>query len=111
LHEKYSKTESREPPVSAIDESEHSEKNTGKKTKEDEAQRETLNNTLSAVEEYFNSKGTQLNFSVDDNTDILQVAIVDKTTSKIIRKIPSDDILKLAASIENTVGQLLDRAL
>jgi flagellar protein FlaG len=35
----------------------------------------------------------------------------DPETDKLIRKIPADEMLDLAASIENMVGLFLDKAL
>jgi flagellar protein FlaG len=57
------------------------------------------------------SIGVSLKFNIDERTDMVQVEVRDPETDKLIRKIPADEMLDLAASIENMVGLFLDRAL
>ena len=57
------------------------------------------------------SIGVSLKFNIDERTDMVQVEVRDPETDKLIRKIPADEMLDLAASIENMVGLFLDKAL
>jgi flagellar protein FlaG len=57
------------------------------------------------------SLGVNLKFNIDERTDIVQVEVRDPETDKLIRKIPADEMLDLAASIEKMVGLFLDKAL
>ena len=57
------------------------------------------------------SLGVNLKFHIDEKTDTVQVEVRDPETQKLIRKIPADEMLELAASIEKMVGLFLDRAL
>ena len=70
-----------------------------------------LQNLTEAVDSYMSSLGVNLKFSVDERTDIVQVEVRDPETDKLIRKIPGDEMLDLAASIENMVGLFLNKAL
>jgi Uncharacterized flagellar protein FlaG len=70
-----------------------------------------LQNLTEAVDSYMSSLGVNLKFSVDERTDIVQVEVRDPKTDKLIRKIPGDEMLALAASIENMVGLFLNKAL
>jgi hypothetical protein len=72
---------------------------------------ETVKEVADAMSAYMASLGVELRFHVDDSTDRLQVEVRDPQTDKLIRKIPPDDILRLAAAIEETVGVLVDRSL
>lgn len=70
-----------------------------------------LNNMTEAVESYLNSLGVNLKFNIDDQTDIVQVEVRDPKTDKLIRKIPADEMLALAASIEQMVGLFLNKVM
>ena len=70
-----------------------------------------LQHLTEAVDSYMSSMGVSLKFNIDERTDMVQVEVRDPETDKLIRKIPADEMLDLAASIENMVGLFLDRAL
>jgi len=70
-----------------------------------------LQHLTEAVDSYMSSIGVSLKFNIDERTDMVQVEVRDPETDKLIRKIPADEMLDLAASIENMVGLFLDRAL
>ena len=70
-----------------------------------------LQNLTEAVGSYMSSLGVNLKFHIDEKTDTVQVEVRDPETQKLIRKIPDDEMLELAASIEKMVGLFLDRAL
>ncbi len=50
-----------------------------------------------------------LHFSVDERTGRTVVKVVDKESEKLIREIPAEGLLKLAAKIEEMVGILFDK--
>ena len=70
-----------------------------------------LQHLTDAVDSYMTSLGVNLKFNIDERTDMVQVEVRDPETDKLIRKIPADEMLDLAASIENMVGLFLDKAL
>lgn len=70
-----------------------------------------LQHLTDAVDSYMASLGVNLKFHIDEKTDTVQVEVRDPETQKLIRKIPADEMLELAASIEKMVGLFLDRAL
>jgi flagellar protein FlaG len=70
-----------------------------------------LQNLTEAVDSYMASLGVNLKFHIDEKTDTVQVEVRDPDTQKLIRKIPADEMLELAASIEKMVGLFLDKAL
>ncbi len=73
--------------------------------------RQTVAEITEAMSAYMASVGVKLQFHIDESTDRIQVEVRDPQTDKLIRKIPPDDILRLAAAIEETVGVLMDREL
>lgn len=60
-----------------------------------------LNNTARA----FN---TNLHFSTDEETGAIVVKVIDTTTGEIIRRIPPTRVLEVSASVQATVGLMLD---
>lgn len=72
---------------------------------------QTVQRATEAMEAYMASSGVNLKFSIDDRTDTVQVEIRNSETDKIIRKIPADEMLNLAVSIEKMVGIFLNKTL
>ncbi|MBT8764204.1 flagellar protein FlaG [Desulfohalobiaceae bacterium Ax17] len=72
---------------------------------------EKIENLARSIENYLNSLGVKLKFHIHKETNKLQVDVVDPETNKIIRKIPPDELLNLAASIEKMVGIFINRSL
>lgn len=50
-----------------------------------------------------------LNFSRDDETNQIVVALVDNNTGETVRQVPTEVSLKLAAIFAQTQGNLLDK--
>ena len=61
-----------------------------------------------SIEDYINSLGVELKFHIHKETNKIQVDVIDPVKNKIIRKIPPDELLNLAASIEKMVGVFMD---
>ncbi|NCD25059.1 MAG: flagellar protein FlaG [Deltaproteobacteria bacterium] len=70
-----------------------------------------LQNVTEAMDAYTSSLGVSLKFNIDERTDTIQVEVRDPENDKLIRKIPADEMLELAASIEKMVGLFLDKTL
>ena len=82
---------------------------TGQQKPKDDNSKENLKNVTEALDSYMESRGVDLKFQVDDRTDIVQVVVRDPNTDKVIRKIPADEMLSLAASIDKMAGLLYDK--
>jgi len=50
---------------------------------------------------------TDLSFSVDDETNIRVVKVIDRSTQEIIRQIPSEEMLQMAQALDKLQGLLL----
>jgi flagellar protein FlaG len=60
---------------------------------------------LKHVGEIFNRR---LDFRVDEETNRVVVKVVDTTTDKVIKEIPPEQLLQLAARIQEMIGILVD---
>ncbi len=77
----------------------------------DEHDQDKLLSAVNSVREYVHSMGVKLEFRIHQNSDQVQVTVVNPDNEKIIRKIPPDEILDLAASIEKMLGLFLNKSL
>ena len=61
-----------------------------------------------ANEELKKSYNKQLSFFVDDKTGKPGVRIIDTKTQKVIKQIPPEELLNLAARLKEQIGALVD---
>ena len=73
--------------------------------------RQKLEHVAEAMDSYLSSLGVNLKFQIDERTEKIQVEVREPKTDKLIRKIPADEMLELAASIEHMAGLFLDKTL
>ena len=76
------------------------------------ARKPTEKETNSVVKELNDAMklfNTTLSFSVDKETGITVIKVMDSTTKDVIRQIPPEDILKTAERIHNLLGVLFDK--
>jgi len=86
------------------------------KDKQDEEikkrQKELTKEELQDLTQKLNKEMAPLNpdikFSYNDKVNELVVNVVDKNTDKVIRKIPSDEALKIMEKMRELVGALFD---
>ena len=50
-----------------------------------------------------------LQFAVNEDTGRVVVTVIDESTGKVIREIPPSEVLKLAASLDKTIGIIFDQ--
>jgi flagellar protein FlaG len=62
---------------------------------------EELNNTSDFV-------GKRLQFSIHEESERMQVFVIDNKTQEVIKEIPPEEFLKIVARIQEMVGLLLD---
>ncbi|WP_462324151.1 flagellar protein FlaG [Desulfoplanes sp.] len=70
-----------------------------------------IDRVSNALEQFWDAMGVSLKFKVDKRTETIQVEIIDPSSDKVIKKIPADEILNMAASLKESVGFLVDRDL
>lgn len=71
--------------------------------------RETVVQLVESVEKILQSMGKELNFRVDEDSQKIQVEVIDPKNHRVIKKIPADEILALASSMEKMVGVFLNK--
>jgi flagellar protein FlaG len=64
--------------------------------------------TLQALKDYIESNKTSLDISVDQRTDMIVVKIISGEDGRVIREIPSEEIIEHAATMKRIKGILFD---
>ena len=68
--------------------------------------RKTLAGAIDEVNQHFKSlPKTHLQFTIDEKADRVVVKVMDAEKNKLIRQIPPEDLLKLAASIKEKINE------
>jgi flagellar protein FlaG len=67
-----------------------------------------LQEAIERLNEQMKNNGRQLNFSVDKTIDRTVVQVKNAETGEVIRQIPDETLLRVAHSIEQVKGMLLD---
>lgn len=66
-----------------------------------------LTEKVSNLNDFVQNISRDLQFSVHKESGRTVVTVIDSETEEVIRKIPSDEVLKIAESLENLSGLLL----
>jgi len=78
------------------------EKNTSKS-------RNVIEKAAEQLQQFVQSMGRDLNFSVDSLTGYNIVRVVDSSTGELIRQLPSEELLRLAKSMETLKNVLVSQ--
>lgn len=67
---------------------------------------EQLDAAVSKLNDYVQNVQRTLSFSVDKDTGMTVVKVIDTQTNELVRQIPADNVLKLAADIDKQTASL-----
>jgi len=70
--------------------------------------RKNLQEAVSRLNEQMQSKGRDLSFSIDERIDRAIVTVRSLKTGELVRQIPTEDMVRLAHSIEDMKGLLFN---
>lgn len=62
---------------------------------------EQIENAVSQLSEFVKNNSRQLNFSVDEGSNKQVVKVTDAESGKVIRQIPSEEVLKLSERLQD----------
>ncbi|AJC86237.1 flagellar protein FlaG [Campylobacter sp. RM16704] len=76
-------------------------------------QEENLNEKLKNATEKLNMQmetlGTNVRFAFNDKINEMYVNVTEKDTGKLIRKIPSEEVMKLIEHFKGVIGTIFDK--
>jgi len=70
-----------------------------------------IEKTVEDMNSFLNSMKKTLSFFVDKDSGRYGVKVVDNKTQKVIRQIPPQEVLEVAAKIKEMLGALLDKTI
>lgn len=71
-------------------------------------QREELSRAIERLNEQLRKQGRALSFSMDETLNRTIIQVKDANTGEVVRQIPDETVLKVAHSIEDLKGILLN---
>jgi len=71
--------------------------------------REAVAKAAEQIQNFVNKMGRNLNFSVDEVTGYNVVRVINPDTNEIIRQLPSEELLKIARSMESWNSVLVNQ--
>lgn len=70
-----------------------------------------LMEAMDVAGEHLRGAGLNVRLKVADKSERLQVEVFDPKTKEVLRRFPPDEIIRLAESIEEMAGLIVDRSL
>lgn len=71
------------------------------------AKPEEVRNAVEKVKEFVSPVTSDIQFSIDEDTDATVVKIIDRSTKEVIRQIPSQEMLEIAKALDRLQGLLI----
>ncbi|MES2771140.1 MAG: flagellar protein FlaG [Pseudomonadota bacterium] len=67
--------------------------------------KERLQEALGKINQFFATRASDVQFSVDEETGMRVVKVVDRSNQEVIRQIPSEEALKIAQSLSALIDK------
>ncbi len=71
--------------------------------------KQQLNNTIKHLNDHMKSLDTNITFGFNDKIDTMFVNVMERSTGKIIRKIPTEEAMDLSEKMKEIVGMIFDK--
>jgi flagellar protein FlaG len=68
---------------------------------------EELNQAVKQIQDVITKTANRLEFSIDEDLGVSIVKVVDTESKKLIRQIPSEEVLKIAKALDTLQGLLV----
>lgn len=88
----------------AVQATDVADKVAGSKPADDEL-RKAVEKVSSAMQAY----GRELNFTIDEDSGIQIVKVVDTASNEVIRQFPSEEVLRIAKNLDKVLGVLFEQ--
>jgi uncharacterized FlaG/YvyC family protein len=73
--------------------------------------RSALMEAMNVAGEHLKGTGLNIRLKVSDKSERLQVEVFDPKTKEVLRRFPPDEIIRLAESIDEMAGLIVNRSL
>lgn len=68
---------------------------------------EQLNQAVKQIQDVITKTANRLEFSIDEDLGVSIVKVVDSESKKVIRQIPSEEVMKIAKALDSLQGLLV----
>jgi flagellar protein FlaG len=68
-----------------------------------------LNNTVKHLNDNMKALDTNIMFGFNDKIDIMFVNVTERSTGRVIRKIPTEEAMKLSEKMKEIIGMIFDK--
>ena len=75
--------------------------------REVQSNRQMLDEAVKTVNDFVMTVNNSLQFSIDDDTGVTVVKVIDSATKEVIKQIPSKEMLELAKALDSIKGLLV----
>jgi flagellar protein FlaG len=75
--------------------------------REVQSNRQMLDEAVKTVNDFVKTVNNSLQFSIDDDTGVTVVKVIDSATKEVIKQIPSKEMLELAKALDSIKGLLV----
>jgi len=77
--------------------------------KESEVTQEVVEKAAAQIQSFVKEMGRNLSFTIDETTGYNVVRVINPETSEVIRQLPSEELLKIAKSMEQLNSVLINQ--
>ena len=98
-----------QPTVNTTTNTVKSVTHSAKITKEHIPGKEELKNTIEHLNKHMDSLDTNIKFGFDDKVESMFVNVMERSTGKIIRRIPTEEAMKISEKMKEIVGMIFDK--
>lgn len=95
-------------PVSAAPNAEKTEETKVDAKDVVELSKSAVQDIMRRTSELVSALDRNLKFEVIDDAGVVQIQVIDSTDGRVVRKIPSDEVLKLVAHIKEKMSERVD---
>lgn len=92
-------------PVRQVEQS----SDTTKGSKDSKTVTDQLSNTVKELNKQMETLDTNVTFGFNDKIDAMFVSVMERSTGKMIRKIPTEEAMTLAERMKEIVGMIFDK--
>lgn len=84
-----------------------SEKNQSDATKAEEPNAKQVESAVEKLNKFVKTSSSDVQFSVDEESGIRVISVVDKETKEVIRQMPSKEVVEMAKALDKLQGLLI----
>lgn len=103
------KASSAAAPIRQVEHSSEATKSAKESQPSESDVKDVLNKTVKDLNNQMEALETNVTFGFNDKIDTMFVSVMERSTGKMIRKIPTEEAMSLAEKMKEIVGMIFDK--